>query len=374
MKIALVHDHIQEFGGAERVLLSLKKIFPDADVFTAFYTPESLGNHAEKFKDWNIITSWADKVPFLKKLYSPLRFMLPWIWESFNFSEYNLVISSSGWFMSKGIITKPQTLHISYIHHPPRSFYYYETAVEWQKYLPFKVYGTLINHRLRMWDYISSQRPDYFIANSQETRKRVQKFYRRDAEVIYPPIIMPSKLSTTDNSRNYYLTVSRLARAKHIDVLIKAANDMKFSLKIVGTGRDEEYLKSIAGPTVEFLGALSDDTVELLYQNAKAFLFAGVDEEFGMVVAEAMGRGLPVIGFKSGGVPEIITNEETGYIFEELTPESLGEKIKEIEKLTDTKYNAMRNSARSKAETFSEEEFKKQILDFVQKVTAEKHA
>ena len=134
MKIALVHDQLQEFGGAERVLVSLKKIFPESHVFTSFYNPKSLGSHAQKFKDWKIITSWADKVPFLKKIYSPLRFITPLIWESFDFSKYDLVISSSGAYMSKGAITKPKTLHISYIHHQPKYLYYYETPTQWQKH------------------------------------------------------------------------------------------------------------------------------------------------------------------------------------------------------------------------------------------------
>ncbi len=369
MKTALVHDHIQEFGGAERVLVALKDIFPDADVYTAFYTPEGLGNHAKKFENWSITASWADKVPFLKKFYSPLRFILPWIWESFNFNNYDLVISSSGWFMSKGIITKPQTTHICYLHHPPRSFYYYETAIEWQKYPMFKIYGTLINHGLRIWDYLSSQRPDYFIANSKETQKRISKFYRRESEVIYPPVSVPRETVHNNNTKDYYLTISRLARAKHIDLLIKSANELKFHLKIVGTGRDETYLRSLAGPTVEFLGPLPDEELKGLYQNAKAFLFASVDEEFGIAVVEALGQGLPVIAFKSGGVPEIIENEKSGYLFDELSSNSLNESIRKFEDLTKEKYQEMKRSAHSRALVFSEEEFKKTVLKFVEKAT-----
>src|SRR3989344_9063790 len=228
MKIAIVHDQLQEFGGAERVLVALKKIFPQSDVYTSFYNPESLGSQQKHFKGWKIITSWADKLPLLKKIYSPLRFITPWIWESFDFSQYDLVISSSGSYMSKGIITRPETTHICYLHHQPRYLYYYETAVEWQKYLPIKLYGHLINYELRLWDYISSQRVDYFIANSEETQKRIQKFYHREAAVIYPPVNIPKNstiLGRSDQDGNaYFITVSRLARAKHIDILIETAN------------------------------------------------------------------------------------------------------------------------------------------------------
>lgn len=366
MKIALVHDQLQEFGGAERVLVALKHIFPDAVVYTSFYNPKTLGIHAKHFEGWNIITSWANSVPFLNKLYSPFRFITPWIWESFDLREYDLVISSSGSYMSKGVITRPETTHICYLHHPPRYLYYYETAIEWQKYALIKIYGHLINHNLRIWDYLSSQRVDYFIANSHETKKRIQKFYRRDAEIIYPPVSIsqnpPNYLPLT---ANYYLTVSRLARAKHVDILIHAANKQQFHLKIVGTGRDEKYLKSIAGPTVEFMGSLNDHNLQTLYKNAKAFLFASVDEEFGIAPVEAMGYGLPVIAYKSGGLPETVKGGENGYLFKENDPDSLIEKIKILESLSKEQYLSMKKSARKTAEQFSEDMFIKTVKEFI---------
>lgn len=365
MKVALVHDHIQEFGGAERVLVALKNIFPEAPVYTAFYNPTGLGIHADKFKDWDIRTSWAQKIPFYNRLYSPLRFTIPKIWESFDFSGFDLVISSSGWFMSKGIITKPGTTHICYLHHPPRSFYFYETAVEWQRYLPFKIYGNLVNHGLRMWDYVSSQRPDFFIVNSEETKRRVDKFYRREATVVYPPVQIPKKISQHEKG-SYYITTSRLARAKHIDLIIQAANELKLNLKIIGTGRDEAFLKNLAGSTVEFLGSVSDEVMTSMYQGAKAFLFASVDEEFGIAPVEAMGYGLPVIAYRSGGVPEIVEDNKNGYLFDELTSLSLTAKINQMESLSAKSYREIASTARKTSEKFSEEVFKVNILTFVE--------
>jgi len=368
MKVAIVHDQLQEFGGAERVLVTLKKIFPGADVFTSFYNPKTLGTHAEKFRNWSITTSWADKLPFLKKIYSPLRFITPLLWEPFDFSEYDLVISSSGSYMSKGIITRPEIIHVCYLHHPPRSLFYYETAIEWQKYLPVKVYGHLINHNLRPWDYLSSQRVDYFIANSYETKRRIQKFYRRDAGVIYPPVNIPSHKEIGNwklEIGNFYLTVSRLARAKHVDILIKAANKMKFNLKIVGIGRDKKYLKSIAGPTVKFLGDLSDEKKAQLYSEAKAFLFSAVDEEFGIAAVEAMGYGLPVIAYNSGGVPEYVKDEENGFLFNELSEYSLADKVKKLESLKEEELIKMKKAARKTAENFSEKKFREKFLKFL---------
>lgn len=381
MKIALVHDQLQEFGGAERVFVSLCEIYPDADIFTAFYNPQALGIHDKHFKDRNVITSWAGKIPFFGKLYSPLRFLAPQIWESFDFSEYDLVISSSGWYMCKGVKTNEDTKHICYLHHPPRYLYGYETAVEWQKYWPVKIYAHIVNHFLRQWDFISSKRPDFFVANSEETKRRIEKFYRRDSDVIYPPVTIPSSVNLseaknlqkntqeTGNGKlgfgNYFITLSRLTHAKHIEVLIEAANKAKFQLKIIGSGRDEEYLKSIAGETVEFLNHIPDEEFEHVFSGAKGFLFASVDEEFGIAPIEAMGYGIPVIAYASGGLKETIQNGANGYLYDALTAESLLEKIKTFEKLSDKKYQEMRKEARKSAEKYSFEEFKKKILGYV---------
>jgi len=372
MKIALVHDQLREFGGAERVLVSLKKIYLQADVYTTTFDLNSLGIHKELIKNWKVNVSWFGKIPILNKFYSPFRFLTPLIWESFDFSKYDLVISSSGSWMSKGIKTSKPTVHVSYIHHPPRYLYGYETAIEWQKYFFIKIYGYIINYFLRIWDFTSSQRADYLIANSEETKKRIEKFYRRDAVVIYPPVNIPdSKLFKTIYNNlqpfktDYFLTVSRLARAKHIDVLIKSANTAKFNLKIVGSGRDEERLKQMTGPTVEFLGNLTDEELKKTYVNAKAFLFASKDEEFGIAPVEAMGYGLPIIAFRSGGLPEYVINGKNGFLFDKLEENLLVEKVKMLESLKERQYLEMRKEARKTAESFSEKNFANNILDFV---------
>jgi len=376
MKVAIVHDQLREFGGAERVLVALKKIYPQAEIFTTTFDLNSLGIHKELIKNWKVNVSWFGKIPFLNRFYSPFRFLTPLIWESFNFDKYDLVISSSGSWMSKGIKTNKPTIHISYIHHPPRYLYGYETAIEWQKYFLIKIYGYIVNHFLRIWDFTSSQRADYLIANSEETKRRIEKFYRRDAVVIYPPVNIPdSKLFKTIYNNlqpfktDYFLTVSRLARAKHIDVLIKAANLAKFNLKIVGSGRDFERLKQTAGPTVEFLGNLSDQELKKIYLNAKAFLFASKDEEFGIAPVEAMGYGLPIIAFRSGGLPEYLIDDKNGCLFDHLDENSLVEKVKKFESLKVEKLKKMRKEARKTAERFSEKIFKENILNFVNSKT-----
>ncbi|MEK7079388.1 MAG: glycosyltransferase [Patescibacteria group bacterium] len=374
MKIAIVHDQLREFGGAERVLVALKEIYPQADVFTSTFDLNSLGEHKEIVKHWTVHVSWFGKIPLINRLYSPLRFLTPLIWESFDFSKYDLVISSTGSWMCKGIITKKPTIHISYIHHPPRYLYGYETAIEWQKHLIIKIYGVFLNHFLRLWDYEASQKPDHLITNSIETQKRITKFYRRDSTVIYPPVDIPSQFVISNEvrnlaKRNYFITVSRLARAKHVDLLIKAANKYKFNLKIVGVGRDMRYLQSIAGKTVEFLGNVSDKKLEELYENAKAFLFASVDEEFGIAPVEAMGHGLPVIAYASGGLIETVHDNVNGFLFPKQTEKSVGDAIKKLQSLSSEKYIEMRKNARKESEKYSEKIFKEKIAEFVNSIT-----
>lgn len=369
MKIALVHDQLQEFGGAERVLIALHDIFPKAPVYTAFLNPKTAKKNINDFYKWNIVTSWAAKIPLIGKLYSPLRFLAPSIWESFDFSEFDVVISSSGWYMCKGIKTSKPTVHISYIHHPPRYLYGYETAVEWQKYWPVKIYATIVNYFLRKWDYSSSQRADVFIANSEETKRRIKKLYNRDSTVIYPPVNIPkvSSIKYQVPSIEYYVTVSRLGKAKHIDLLIQTANVNKLNLKVVGKGRELDYLKSLAGDTIEFITDAPDQQRDSLLKDAKAFLFASVDEEFGIAPIEAMGFGTPVIAYDSGGLKETVSHGLNGFLFKELSAESLYEEIKKLKALSEGKYLEMRKNARKESEKYSFEVFRKKILALIPK-------
>jgi len=370
MKVAIVHDQLAEFGGAERVLVSIKSLFPDAPVYTTTYDPQKLGEHAALVKDWDIRLTWFGKIPIINKLYSPFRFLTPLIWESLDLKEFDLIISSTGSWMCKGVITKKPAVHISYIHHPPRYLYGYQTAIEWQKYWPIKIYGLIVNHFLRMWDFDASQRPDYLIANSIETQKRIQKFYRRESTVIYPPVsIVTFSNGKTIVTNPYFVTVSRLARAKHIDLLIETANKEKLSLHIIGKGRDEHYLRSIAGPTITFCGNVSDDELKKEIQGAHAFLFASVDEEFGIAPVEAMGYGTPVIAYASGGLEETVKEGINGYLYNDLTADSLLHSIKQIESLSKEEYLIMRKNSRKEAEQYSEENFKKKFMDFVKKIS-----
>lgn len=357
MKVALVHDYLADYGGAERVLESLCRIYPDAPIYTAFYRPDTPAY--EHFKDKQIIPSWAQMIPgFAKYLHSPLRFLAREIWESFDFSDYDAVISSSSWYITKAIKTPNKTLHVCYMHTPPRYLYGYETSSSLGKYWPVKVYAAIVNKYLRQYDYITADRVDEFIANSEEVKGRIAKFYRRDATVIYPPvdITSPSDIQKQD----YLLTGGRLVGAKHYDAIIRAANQLKAPLKIYGTGRLEEELKALAGPTVEFLGRVTESELAKLYAEAKAFVALATDEDFGITPVEAMACGTPVIAYHGGGFKETVIEGKTGLFVHSHDTDELVDAIRKVGK---TKFTP--SALQKHAAQFSSRVFERKIKDFV---------
>jgi len=376
MKIALVHDYLREYGGAERVLEVLHEMYPEAPVYTSFFDWNAMGKHAERFKGWDIRSSWVQKYWFIKKWISPLRFLAPKIWESFDLSEYDVVITSSGWFMCRGVRARdPSTVlrmgrkavHICYIHHPPRNLYGYPTGSTYQKYAIVRLYASIINFFLRHYDYETAQRVDYFVANSKETARRVEKFYRRESTVIYPPVALSTKIQAP-NHKKYFLSVGRLAWSKQTDIIIRAANMLKLPLKIVGTGPEEEYLREVAGPTVEFLGGVSDEQLKELYSGARATIFAALDEDFGIVPVESMAAGTPVIGLSQGGVIETVVDGKTGILFSEPTVDCLIAAIKKFDRTyRSDKTNKTYMACVNQAEKFSKERFVKEMHAFVNK-------
>lgn len=372
LRIALVHDFLKEYGGAERVVEALHDMYPDAPVYTSFADYDSLGPHAERVKKWNIVESPFGSTWLMKTFHSPLRFLAPLVWRSFDLSKFDIVISSSGWYMSRGVTVKKPTIHICYIHHPPRHLYGYQTAMNWQKYWIIRMYAMVVNHFLRIYDYNTAQQVDYFIANSEETKRRVKKFYRRDADVIYPPVDVKNHgpgIVSEELPENYYLVVSRLARAKHIDLVIKACQQLNQPLVIVGKGREEHYLKSLIDPhtsDIKFLGEVSDDVLPDVYAHAKALVFPSEDEEFGIAPVEAMGYGVPVIALRSGGLPETVIEGKTGILFDEVSVASVTNAIKQFEKKSFSKELIKKHS-----EKFSKERFQKEVESFIQTVYVE---
>lgn len=364
MKIALVHDFLREYGGAERVVEAMHEIWPNAPLYTSFVDWNRLGTHAKRFEGWDIRSSWVQHNWFVKKFHSPLRFLAPRIWESFDLSGFDMVISSSGWFICRGVRVKKPSVHVCYIHHPPRNLYGYATGSLYDKHWLVKFYATVINFFMRQYDFATAQRVDYFVANSKEVASRVQKFYRRDSTVIYPPV----SLSTTSrgfkkNKQEYYLSVGRLMWAKRIDLVIAAANKLSLPLKVVGAGPEEEKLRAMAGSTIEFLGPVSDDELARLYQGARATIFSALNEDFGIVPVESQAAGCPVITIAQGGVLETVVDGKTGVFFEKPEVDSLIAGIQRFQKLS--KDRKWEKECRAQAEKFSKEVFQTKLKQFI---------
>ena len=364
MKIAIVHDYIKEYGGAERVLEAMHEIYPDAPIYTSVYLPSYLGPHKNRFTNWDIRTSWAQNLPFKAKLISPIRLIAPFLFGSFDFSKFDIIIVSATGAYSPNSIKKADTVQICYCHTPPRYLYGYETARDWKKNILSRIIGTIAIHILRMVDFKSSRNVDYFIANSNETKRRIEKFYRKDTTVIYPPVDV--QVPDFVVKENYYLAGGRIARAKHTDLIVDAFIKNGLPLKIFGkgfAGFEEELKDKVQNKTnIEFVGEVTDVKKDKLMAEAKAFVFASEDEDFGIVPVEAMMAGTPVIAHRSGGVLETVIEGKTGLFFDEFTIESLNGVIKEFEK---TKFDP--KVLQKHAQKFGKERFKKEIKEFVDK-------
>jgi glycosyltransferase involved in cell wall biosynthesis len=351
MKVALVYDRVNKWGGAERVLLALHKIFPEAPLYTSVYNPKT----ASWAKVFDVRTSFLQNFPLAKsshELYAPL---MPLAFESFNFNDFDLVISVTS-EAAKGIITKPGTKHICYLLTPTR--YLWSGYDQYFKNPLLKLISKPLVSYLRNWDKIAAKRPDMVIAISTIVKERIKKYYDLESSIIFPPI---GEISQNDERVNedYFLVVSRLVYYKRIDIAIKAFNKLGTKLKIIGVGGEYENLKNISNSNIEFLGNLTDEKLSFYYKNSRALIFPGL-EDFGLVMAEAQSFGKPVIAFRGGGAEDIIIEGITGEFFDKQTPDSL---IKVLEKFESTRYNS--KLCRENSLRFSFENFKNKFLEII---------
>jgi len=352
MKVALVHDWLTGRRGGEKVLEVLSELFPEAPIFTLIHFP---GSQIEKIEEKRIITSFIQKMPFLKKRYRSYLPLYPVATELFDLRGYDLIISSSH-CTAKGIIPMPDALHISYIHSPMR--------YAWNQYFSYfsrerlNIFSRLlippIIHCLRIWDESSSQRVDHFIANSETVAERIHRYYRRNADVIHPPVdvnfFRPGK-----QSDSYYLIVSALVPYKRIDLAVEAFNRTGDSLNIVGIGPDYKRLKKEAKNNIKFLGQLSQKELLHAYQGAKALIMPG-EEDFGINSLESQACGVPVIAYGGGGAKETVISGLTGIFFDELNADSLISVLDKFKKLTFNKTEIRKNTLK-----YSREKFKQRI-------------
>lgn len=374
MKIALVHDYLNQYGGAEKVLEVFTEIFPDAPIYTLFYDKKIVD---EFFPGKKIRASFLQKLPFIKKHHRIFPPLMPVAVERFDLSGYDLVISDSAAF-GKGVITNPKTLHICYCHTPTR--YAWDDSHKYVKEFSMpklaKIFVPFFMNYLRLWDKEAAHRVDRFICNSKFVEQRIKKYYKRDAEVIHPPIdtefFKPSdhaKSPLATNEASYYLMVGRLLPYKRFDIAIEAFNKLELPLKIIGNGPEMKKLKKMANWNIEFLGELPGKELREYYQNCQALIFPQ-EEDFGIVALEAMSCGKPIIAYRGGGALESVLEGKTGVFFNEQSMESLVEAIKGFcLLLNESKFDSV--FIRNHTVKFDKEIFKKKIKDFVDKAWKE---
>ena len=352
MKVALVYDRVNKWGGAERVLLALNELFPEAPLYTSVYSNESAA-WANVFP--KIHTSFIQKIPWAKTNHEYLPWLMPKVFESFDFRQYDLVISVTS-ESAKGIITHPNTKHICYCLTPTRYLWsghedYFPTSFKRTAAQPLIRY-------LRSWDQVAAHRPDTMIAISTEVQNRIKKYYSRDATIIFPPTPLghPAFNAGSKSSRSYYLLVSRLVPYKKVDLAINAFNALNQPLVNIGNGKDESRLKNIANKNIKFLSKLTDRQLGNYYMGAKALIFPQ-NEDFGLVTVEAQSFGVPVIAFRGGGALDTVIDGDTGVFFNEQTIDSLIDAINRFEKMS-----FERKLIKQNAERFSKEIFKENFL------------
>ncbi len=355
MKIALVHDWLNQVGGAENVLVALKELFPDAPLFTSIYDAERM---PAVMRGWDIHTSALDRIPGVYRNHQVALPLYPFVWEQFDFSGFDVVLSNKSGFCH-GIITPPQTLHLCYCLTPTRYLWHTES------YLQREGVGGLrrallppMLTALRLWDQVAAQRVDRYAAISRAVQGRIAKFYRADSTVIYPPV--DTHRFAPRETQDYFFIVSRLIPYKRIDLAVEAFSRLGLPLVIAGDGRDRAALEASAAPNVRFLGRVSDEELSRWMGGARAFLFPG-EEDFGIAPLEAASAGVPVIAFKAGGALDTVIEGETGLFFDEQRAESLMDAVRRFETMRFDK-----ETIRAHARRFDVSSFKQQIQGWVE--------
>ena len=358
MKIAIVHDWFKVEGGAENVVTSLLSIYPESDFFSVvdFFTDAQrkkiLGGKKATY-------TFIQRLPFAKKYFQHYLFLFPLAIERLDLRQYDLVISSSH-AVAKGVLTGPDQLHICYCHTPMR--------YAWDMYFAYKEehqirgikekFLSYVLHNIRIWDVVSSNRVDHFIANSSFVKQRISKYYRRDAKIIYPPV-STARYRLCKEKEDYYFTASRLVPYKKIKMIVETFAENGKPLIVAGSGAELKEITRIATSNITILGHVSDEKMVALMEKAKAFVFAAY-EDFGIMPVEAMLCGTPVIAYAKGGIKNTIIDNLTGLLYHEQNSKSLNNAIDKFETMT-FDYPTIA----AYASKFSNERFEKEIKAFV---------
>ncbi len=358
MKVAIVHDYLNQYGGAEKVVEILHEIFPEAPIYTSIYLS---GNMPDCFRSMDIRTSFMQNLPFLNRHFKKYLLLYPKAMKSFDLKEYDLVISSSSTF-AKGINTGKKTCHICYCYTPTRFIWDHDNYIAKEDFgRIFKAILPLAVRKLKKQDLEAAKGVDHFIAISEIVKKRIKKYYGRESIVIYPPV-ETSKFIGSGKDKKYFLVVSRLNPYKKIDLVIGAFNKLPYELKVVGCGPYMETLKKMAkSKNIKFLGKISDERLIKIYSECKAFIFPGV-EDFGIAPLEAQASGRPVIAYAAGGALETVVEGSTGLFFKRQSVRSL---IGSIEKFMKIENSFEPEAIRRNALKFDKEIFKSDLKKFI---------
>lgn len=357
MKTALVHDWLNQMGGAENVLETMVEMFPGSPVYTSMYAPDLM---PAGYRSWDIRTSYMQRLPGVATHHQAYLPFYPKAFERFDFSGYDLVLSNKSGFCH-GVITPPETVHICYCLTPTRFLWMYDA------YRQREGLGKATNRalqpvltRLRRWDRSAADRVDHFIAISSEIQTRIKRYYQHDSVVIYPPVDVERFTPSDRQPGDYYLAGGRLIPYKRVDLAVQAFNLLGLPLVIYGDGRDRESLQAMAGPNVTFLGRVPAERLIDLYQHCRAFVFPGL-EDFGIAPLEAQAAGRPVIAFGGGGALDTIIDGETGVLFDEQTVESLVDAVNRFEAVQFSPAACRRNGER-----FSLDRFRRELMNFIE--------
>jgi len=351
MKVAILHDYFPVWGGAEQVVAAWAEMWPEAPIYTAYYNPSL--NYPFSSSRWR--AGWQ-ALSFLKKALAPA---IPWYFESLDLREYDVVLSSG--YFSKAALTLPGQVHLNYCHTPPRFLYHLPSSVSWIGW--GGIVASPFFCQLRVWDYVTAQRPDVIVSNSETVRERIKKWWGRESPVIYPPVDLNIQRNSSDLSEKrsgYFLVVSRLEKYKNVGPIVEACNDLELPLKIAGTGSGKLTLRSLAGPTVEVLGWVSSDQLAALYRGCRALVVAAEEEDFGITALEAQAYGKPVIALYSGGFRETIIDNQTGLFFGRPSVPSIKHALIRFESVKFEPTACYDNAAK-----FSKDRFKKEFRSLV---------
>ncbi|MGQ9625561.1 MAG: glycosyltransferase [Anaerolineae bacterium] len=359
MRVAIIHDWLNQVGGAERVLSALKELYPQAPIYTSIYWPEVMPSH---FRLWDIRPSFMDRLPLVKRRHQLFLPLYPLAFESFDLRDYDLIVSNKSGFCH-GVIAPPEALHICYCLTTTRYLWDFHSYVQREEVsrlvraflAPFLFY-------LRLWDRVAADRVDHFIAISSAVQSRIAKYYRRDSAVIHPPVDTASYEAyfSPDGHDDYFLIASRLIPYKRIDLAVQAFNELGLPLVVLGEGRDRPRLEALARPNIEFKGRVSEEELKSYVARCRAFIFPGL-EDFGIAPVEAQAAGRPVIAYAGGGALDTVLEGVTGTFFREQTPQALAEAVRNFE---DSHFDP--ETIRRHASRFDRETFKQRLSRFIE--------